>query len=224
MIRAVIFDLFETLVSELDFSVRRAGSLASQLGVDETAYKREWKLRRPEIVLGRCSFQDALAEIGSKLGGVIDAAILERLRAERLEQKATVLGKVQPEVLAAVSELRRSGLKLALVTNSFPEDVESWKRSPLHSFFDVAVFSCAARLVKPDPAIYLAACTALEVMPQHALFVGDGADDELNGARAAGLTAVRALWFASKLPNTTIRPGETGLWRISQVLDVALAA
>ena len=34
MIHAVVFDLFETLVTELDSPVRRAGSLASELGVD----------------------------------------------------------------------------------------------------------------------------------------------------------------------------------------------
>src|SRR5205809_8135602 len=115
------------------------------------------------------------------------------------------------------------GVKLALVTNCLPEDVESWERSPLHSFFNVTVFSHAVGLMKPDPAIYIATCRELDVPPQHALFVGDGTD-EVVGARAAGLKAVRALWFASKWPNTTIRVDETGLWRVGAVLDLASAA
>jgi len=64
---AVLFDLYETLVSELGVPVRRASSLATQLGVDEAAYKREWKSRRPEILLGHYTFQQALAQIRDNL-------------------------------------------------------------------------------------------------------------------------------------------------------------
>jgi len=220
---AVLFDLYETLVSELNVPVRRASSLATQLGVDEAAYKREWKSRRPEILLGHYTFQEALAQIRDKLGSRVDHAVLEQLHAERAAEKTAVLGKVEPEVLAAVAELRRRGVKLALVTNCLPEDVEGWEGSPLHSFFNVTVFSHAAGLMKPDPAIYIATCRELDVTPHHALFVGDGTD-EVAGARDAGLEAVRALWFASKWPNTTIRADETGLWRVGEVLDLASGA
>ncbi len=220
---AVLFDLYETLVSELSVPVRRASSLATQLGVDEAAYKREWKSRRPEILLGHYTFQEALAQIRDKLGSRVDHAVLEQLRAERVDQKTAVLAKVEPEVLAAIAEVRRRGVKLALVTNCLPEDVEGWERSPLHSFFNVTVFSHVAGVMKPDPAIYIATCRELDVTPQHALFVGDGTD-EVAGARAAGLEAVRALWFASKWPNTTIRTDEIGLWRVAEVLDQAACA
>lgn len=220
---AVLFDLYETLVSELGVPVRRASSLATQLGVDEAAYKREWKSRRPEILLGHYTFQEALAQIRDKLGSRVDHAVLEQLRAERVAQKTAVLAKVEPDVLAAIAELRRRGVKLALVTNCLPEDVEGWERSPLHSFFNVTVFSHVAGVMKPDPAIYIATCRELDVTPQHALFVGDGTD-EVAGAPAAGLEAVRALWFASKWPNTTIRTDEIGLWRVAEVLDQAACA
>src|SRR2546430_15709062 len=112
---AVLFDLYETLVSELRVPVRRASSLATQLGVDEAAYKREWKSRRPEILLGHYTFQEALAQIRDKLGSRVDHAVLERLRAERVAQKAAVLARVEPEVLAAIAELRRRGVKLAQI-------------------------------------------------------------------------------------------------------------
>ena len=220
---AVLFDLYETLVSELSVPVRRASSLATQLGVDDAAYKREWKSRRPEILLGHCTFQEALAQIRDKLGSRVDHAVLEQLRAERVAEKTAVLAKVEPEVFAAIAELRRRGVKLALVTNCLPEDVEGWERSPLHSFFSVTAFSHVAGVMKPDPAIYIATCRELDVTPQHALFVGDGTD-EVAGARAAGLEAVRALWFASKWPNTTIRADEIGLWRVGEVLDLASRA
>jgi len=223
LIRAVLFDLYETLVTEFDQPLRRASSLATHLGVDEAAYKREWKSRRAEIVLGRWTFHDALAQIAAKLGGVADESVLEELRSERVAQKSSVLETVEPDMLAAVGELRRMGLKLGVVTNAFAEDVAGWEGSPLRPFFDVTVFSHALELAKPDPEIYLAACRALGTLPQGTLFVGDGVE-EVAGARAAGLGASRALWFASKWRETTIRHDDPGLWRISQVVDAALAA
>jgi HAD superfamily hydrolase (TIGR01509 family) len=190
----------------------------------EQAYRRHWRAGRLDVVLGRRSFRDTVAEIVRTLGGTPDENLLEHLRSERLEQKASVLRTVEPDVLAAVGTLRVEGLKLAVVTNSFAEDAAGWGRSPLGSLFDVAVFSCAAGLAKPDPEIYLLACRELQVPPGRALFIGDGADDELSGARAAGLHACRALWFLSRWPHATVTPSEPGLWHATDVVHAAMAA
>jgi putative hydrolase of the HAD superfamily len=222
-IRAVLFDLFETLVTELHKPLRRASSLATELALDESAYKAEWKSWRPEIVLGRTTFHDALAQIACKLGGIAEEHVLERLGSERVAQKIGVLQAVEPEMLSALGELRRRGLKLAVVSNTLPEDVVGWERSPLRPFFDLAVFSCVVGLAKPDPEIYWTACRALAVLPQDALFVGDGVD-EVAGARTAGLAAHRVLWFASKWPRTDISSADPGLRSIGEVVDAARGA
>ena len=91
MIEAVLFDLFETLVTESTASIRRASSLAAELGVSQDAYRRRWRSRRLNIVLGRCSFRDTLAQIVRTLDGSLDEELLERLRSERVKQKAAVL-------------------------------------------------------------------------------------------------------------------------------------
>ena len=127
-------------------------------------------------------------------------------------------------MLAAIGALRARGIKLAVVTNSFSEDVAGWDQSPLRQFFDVATFSCAVGLAKPDPKIYLLACQALQLPPTRALFIGDGGDDELAGARAAGLSASRALWFVSRWPNTRVTRADSGLWRPVDVVQAAIAA
>jgi putative hydrolase of the HAD superfamily len=52
------------------------------------------------------------------------------------------------------------------------------------------VFSNAVGLAKPDPRIYLHCCELLGVEPNEAVFVGDGANDELAGARRVGMEAI----------------------------------
>ncbi len=131
---------------------------------------------------------------------------------------------VEPDVLQAIDAVRARGLKLAVVSNSFAEDVAGWENSPLCSFFDVTLFSCAAGLAKPDPEIYLLACRQLYVPPDRALFIGDGADDELDGARTAGIRACRALWFLSRWPHATLARDDPGLWHAADVVHAAIAA
>jgi putative hydrolase of the HAD superfamily len=224
MIQGVLFDLFETLVTESDASIRRAASLGPQLGVSQDAFRRLWRSRRLDVVLGRSTFRDTLAQIAGALGGTPDERLLEELRSERISQKAAVVRDVEPDILAAVEALRRRGLRLALVTNSFAEDVAGWDSSPLHPFFDLALFSCVAGLAKPDSRIYLLACRSLDIVPAHTLFIGDGADDELGGARRAGLPACQALWFLARRQPLAFPPDERGLWHPSDIVTAAAAA
>jgi HAD superfamily hydrolase (TIGR01509 family) len=223
MIQAVLLDLFETLVTESAGSIRRAGSLAAELGVDENGYRQQWRSLRPDIVRGRCQFREALTQIVRTLGGRPDEDLVEQLWSERVRQKATVLRTVEADVLGALDALRDRGVKLAVVTNSFAEDVAGWESSPLRSYFDMMLPSCAIGIAKPNPEIYLLACRELGVAPSHALFVGDGADDELNGARSAGLHTCRALWFLSRWSAASLAHDEPGLWHPADLVAAVMA-
>jgi putative hydrolase of the HAD superfamily len=60
----------------------------------------------------------------------------------------------------------------------------------LAALIDVAAFSCSVGMAKPDQRIYLSACEALSVAPAECVYVGDGGDDELQGALEVGMTPV----------------------------------
>ena len=81
-----------------------------------------------------------------------------------------------------------------------------WAETPFSDLFDVTVFSCSVGIRKPDPRIYHLACERLHVEPGEAMFVGDGANDELAGAQRVGMEAV-----------LIHRPGEEPPW--SEVRD-----
>lgn len=63
MIKAVLFDLFETLITESPVQPTPASSLGETLGLQQEAFRVEWKARRPRVVLGQLSFAAALTEI-----------------------------------------------------------------------------------------------------------------------------------------------------------------
>jgi putative hydrolase of the HAD superfamily len=94
------------------------------------------------------------------------------------------------DVLPALEELRGRGLRLVVVSNwdcSLPEWLDRAGVGPL---VDGAVSSAVVGEAKPAPAVFeaglrLAGCDAAE-----ALFVGDSVENDVLGARAAGLRAV----------------------------------
>ncbi len=96
-------------------------------------------------------------------------------------------------VAETLHELKRRGLKLGIVTNTFnpPEEKNQWfKTIGIDGIWDSYADSCILKAVKPEPEIYLAALEPLGVAPQNAMFVGH-AQYELDGAKALGMTTVR---------------------------------
>ena len=214
MIRAVLFDLFETLITEFLVQPTRASSLGDALGLQSEAFRVEWKARRPRVVLGQLGFGEALAEISRTLKGSVDAAAVQRVCEQRILEKAVAFAQIDEEGAALIADLRGRGLRLGVVSNCFAEDVHAWSTWPLAREFQCSVFSYAVGLAKPDPRIYLRATCQLGVEPATTVFVGDGADNELAGAELAGLRAFRAVWFSRRWPH---------VWS-SESVDVGLAS
>ena len=202
MIRAVLFDLFETLISESATSPTRASSLGAALGLEQTAFRLEWRPWRPRIVLGEVSFCHALTEISRTLAGTVDASAVERVCDQRIREKAAAYARHDAEVVALITELGARGLRLAVLSNCFNEDVLAWPTWPLAHAFQCRVFSFAERVAKPDPEIYLRAVHRLGVQPETAVYIGDGGDNELKGAEEAGLRACQATWFLARWPQS----------------------
>jgi putative hydrolase of the HAD superfamily len=206
MTAAVLFDLYETLITESGIQPTRASGLAKVLGLEEKTYRIEWKKRRPLVVRGTLSFADALAEMSRALIGRADLATIHSICEQRVREKAVAYAQIDDNVAALVTALTRRGIRLAVISNGFEEDVVGWAECSLASRFQHAVFSCAERVAKPDPEIYLRAVHRLGVEPHTAFYIGDGADDELAGAERAGLQAGRAAWFVRDRPQGSIWP------------------
>jgi len=90
-------------------------------------------------------------------------------------------------------------------------------RSPLRSS---APYSLARRVAKPDPEIYLRAVRRLGVQLETTVYIGDGADSELTGAKQAGLRACRAAWF---VPNSSQKVAWPELVSCEDVLRLVAA-
>jgi putative hydrolase of the HAD superfamily len=99
---------------------------------------------------------------------------------------------------ALLDSLRERGLSTGLVSNAFDPGWllhEDLVRMGLAERLDAAVFSSEVGKRKPHPAIFEATLEQLGVAPEDALFVGDRRLEDIQGAKALGMTTVQALWF-----------------------------
>jgi len=178
----VIFDLWDTLI-DFDPVIGRAfqDRVAERLGRDPDELATLWLEGRARRESG--PLRDYLLELGAEE----DAA--EELAALRLESTRPLL-KPRPGALDTLAELRRRGYLLGLITVCSEDVEELWEETPFAGMFDATVFSCSAGVRKPDARIYHLALDELGIEPGEAIFVGDGANDELAGAERVGMRAV----------------------------------
>ena len=150
----------------------------------DTAGLREMRAFVPEFrrrVWGR-----ALAAAGNAEDNLVEAAINAFRSARRRNQL------VDRDAEDVVRDLGRDH-RLALVTNGAPDvQREKLSHTSLASSFDVAIISAEIGVGKPDPRIFEAALTALDLSPESAVMIGDSLARDVAGAHAAGL---RAVWI-----------------------------
>jgi putative hydrolase of the HAD superfamily len=107
MINAVLFDLFETLITESQFRPTRASTLGPALGLERDAYRKEWKARRPRIVVGKLSFAEALTEVSEAFAGTANRAVVQEICQQRIREKEASYSAIDNQIMnSRVSEWR----------------------------------------------------------------------------------------------------------------------
>jgi putative hydrolase of the HAD superfamily len=190
MIKAVIFDLFNTLTSH---EVERTDIpwTADVLGVSRDTWARALtEASGPRLIGDIREPVEIVRHLAQAIGVVASPEQLEAAAQSHQRLFARVLASVPDANVHALRAMRDSGLRLGLLSNCDSVEIESWTDSPLSGLFDVELFSCRCRLAKPDGAAYRECLRRLDAAPHECLFVGDGGHGELAGARAVGLGTV----------------------------------
>jgi putative hydrolase of the HAD superfamily len=177
-VKAVIFDLWETLIDwDRESAARMLQEVDALVG---NGFAERWDTSNLRYV---APIRAALAE------AEVPQELVEEICALRLRYHRRSLVP-RPGAVETLRRLREDGYLVGLITVC-SEDIEVlWPETEFAGLFDAEIFSSSIGLSKPDPRIYLACCEALGVEPHEAVFVGDGANDELEGARRVGMDAI----------------------------------
>jgi putative hydrolase of the HAD superfamily len=221
MIRAVLFDLYDTLLylnSSLVTETRR--QLAVLAGVDPDAWGALWRDNVLDRMLGKLGgLEDEIRTMLRQLGADPSAYLVREL-AET--ETAGWVGAVTlyPETVPALTALRERGLSLGLISNCSAQAGAVLERIGLAHYFDGIILSCDVGVAKPDPAIFEHACRALRVTPQESMFVADGAFTELDAANSLGMVTVKIEQAHQSGDYGTSTSFDHRVERLTEVLDL----
>ncbi|WP_316759600.1 HAD family hydrolase [Streptomyces herbicida] len=188
-VEAVVFDYGGVLTGPVRDSI---GAWLKADGIEPASFSRTLKawLSRDapdgtpihRLETGKLSaeeFEDLLAaELATVDGGVVNpAGLLGRLFAGMRPDMA---------MFALAEDLRRLGVKVALLSNSWGN---TYPRERIDALFDPVVISGEVGLRKPLAPIYELTLDRLDLPAERAVFVDDAAPNVL-GARAVGMRAL----------------------------------
>jgi putative hydrolase of the HAD superfamily len=223
VVRAVLLDALGTLI-ELEppapflraelaarFGVRLSETEAQQAIAAEIAYyRRHFDEGRDEASVARLRGQcaealreaipDELRRLLPPAGGLVDALL------------ASLLFRLYPDVRPALRDCRARGLRIVVVSNWDVSLHAVLQRLRVTPMVDGIVTSAEAGARKPAPAIFELALERAGVPARNAVHVGDSLDEDVVGARSAGIEPV--------LVSRDGTPGPDGVPTIASLADL----
>jgi putative hydrolase of the HAD superfamily len=182
--KAVLLDALGTLV-ELEPPWEH---LARELGIEAdermvTAVRAEMDYYKQHAHEGTDA--RALAELRDQCAQVLTRELGRDVSVEQM--MAAIRFRPYPDAPPALEALGSRGLRLVCVSNWDISLTDVLERCGLLETLEGVVTSAAAGARKPDPEIFEVALEVAGVAAEEALHVGDTDDEDVSGARAAGI-------------------------------------
>ena len=204
-IRAVLFDLGNTLVSyyqPADFMpILRRSLDACLLTLGHSPLSREaqtalihqaLEMNQERADLAVWPLEERLRVLFSHY--MPDPTVTERLCSAFLEP-IFATARVSRDAIPVLTNLRRTGVKTAIVSNTpWGSSGHAWRlelaRHGLLAAVDTVVFCTDVGWRKPHPSLFRRALDILEVPAKDAVFVGDDPVWDVEGASSAGVRPI----------------------------------
>jgi putative hydrolase of the HAD superfamily len=188
MIRALIFDLDDTLYPERQFVRSGFHAVATEV-TRRFGVPRRGALATLFCALRQGNRGQALQELCRQhdLPATIVSELVETIRAH------VPTLRLPPSTAAALAAARARGWRLGVLTNGLPA-VQARKAEALGlgALVDTVVYAhdCGTRAGKPAPEPFQIALAQLETVPAACVFVGDDPWCDIAGARHVGLRTI----------------------------------
>ncbi|MBI2658540.1 TIGR02253 family HAD-type hydrolase [Candidatus Woesearchaeota archaeon] len=189
MIKAVIFDLDNTLIDfmtmkKLSCDAAISAMIGAGLNVDKKkATKELFKLYDKYGLEKKTIFQKFLKKVAKKVDYEVLASGIVAYRRVR-----TGFLEPYPHVVDVLFELKRRGIKLAIVSDA--PRLKAWIRlvsMKINHLFDAVVTFDDTKVMKPSTMPFKFAFKKLKAKPQECLMVGDRPERDIKGAKKLGM-------------------------------------
>ena len=199
MIKAVIFDMFETLITHYRSPLYFGTQMAEDAGIRREDFQALWEPTESDRSIGKVTFEEVIAMI-LRENHCYSKELLGEITRKRIETKRECFRHLHREILPMLSSLKEKGVLIGLISNCFSEEAAVIRESELFPYFDACCLSYELGIQKPDERIFDRCMEKLSVKPEECLYVGDGGSFELETAEKLGMTALQAVWYLKENP------------------------
>jgi putative hydrolase of the HAD superfamily len=191
MLKAILFDLDNTLLDFLTFKKETAKAAAKAMvrqGLPATeveAYGKIFSVYDEKGIEYQKTFYEVVKQFNLELN------LAEKIQQAGIiayQQKKYEVLSAYPMVKPTLRKLREKGLKLGIISDA-PRN-KAWQRlvlTGLENEFDFVITYSDTRELKPHPSAFTLALKKLGVLPDAVLFVGDNPSRDIRGAKAVGM-------------------------------------
>ncbi len=185
MTRAVFLDALGTLVELEPPWISLRDMVPAEVGDEQLveALKAEMAYYKEHAHEGRD--EASLAELRERCADLVSRKLGMDVGVDELV--AAIRFSAYPDAIPALGALRDRGLRLIVVSNWDCSLSRVLERCGLGELLDGTITSAEAGSRKPAPAIFERALELAGCEPEEALHVGDTAEEDVAGARAAGI-------------------------------------
>ena len=194
MIRAVIFDMFETLITHYKSPLYFGSQMAKDAGLTDDEFLPIWRPTEEKRTLGEMTLEDVL-ELVLRENGRCSPELVQMIADKRTAAKEECFRHLDPQILPLFEALKAKGLKIGLISNCFSDEAKVIRKSELFPYFSGVCLSCELGLQKPDPAIFQECLNQLSVKAEECLYIGDGGSRELETAQLLHMKPLQACWY-----------------------------
>ena len=200
MIKAVIFDMYETLITHFESPLYFCAQMALDAGIEEHRFRALWEPMEHDRTTGKLTFEAALETVLRKSGRYSEE-LFDRMVQKRIQTKEECFNHLHEEIIPLLRGLKENETRIGLISNCFSEEAAVIRRSVLFSYFNAVCMSYEQGVKKPDVQIYerclekLSVCANESLQADECLYVGDGGSFELETAEKIRMHAAQAVWY-----------------------------
>lgn len=220
MIRTVIFDMYETLITHFAEGVPLyfGNQIAADAGIAAESFQKIWRAAERERSTGKITLEEIITKI-LEVHNCYSQVLLEKIVQKRIKLNEALFQNLHPEIIPMLAGLRESGIQIGLISNCFSEEAEVIRKSIVAPYFDALCLSWDLGVQKPDLEIYRRCTELMNVKPEECLYIGDGGSQELEAARSFGMMTAQAAWY---LKEESLQPAarKEGFVQLENPLDV----
>ncbi|MBE5874996.1 MAG: HAD family hydrolase [Lachnospiraceae bacterium] len=194
MTRAVIFDMYETLITHFNTPLYFGAQMAHEAGIPIEKFLPLWRSTEDDRTVGKLALEEVLSMI-LKENHCYSEALVNKMAEKRTATKVELFKHLHSEIIPMLQALKEKGILIALISNCYFEEATVIRNSELFPYFDGVYLSCEQGVKKPDEEIFRRCMKELLVQPEECVYVGDGGSYELETAKGLGMKAIQAVWY-----------------------------